>query len=98
MDRPSSTTAGPWWLVLATLFGGAFILQGGRGPQAGKDETRAAKAEAPRASGDTPEIADTNRLRRPLLQFLGLPSAERHADDQHRFDFKLSLEASDQRR
>src|SRR5438445_321894 len=70
MDRPSSTTAGPWWVVLATLFGGMFLLQGGRNPPTAKEEGRGAKSSATRPEGDN-EVAVKDPLRQPLLQFLG---------------------------
>ena len=69
-SEPKSTRPGPpWWLLIVTLLGGAFIVQ--RGNQPAEDKEAGTPPAVHAAATETSAAED--RIQAPLREFLGLP-------------------------
>lgn len=69
-ESRSPRTASPWWLLLMTVLGGAFLA--GRGTRPPEDKGAAAPPPA-RAAADSVKDSPEDRLLAPLREYLGLP-------------------------
>jgi hypothetical protein len=69
-ESKSNRTASPWWLLLMTVLGGAFLA--GRGTRPPEDKGTAAPPAA-RAASESEKASPEDRLQAPLREYLGLP-------------------------
>src|SRR5687768_9797655 len=70
-SEPRSTRPSPpWWLLIVTLLGGAFMVQRGNRPAEDKE---AGAPSVVRASAAAETSAAEDRLQAPLREFLALP-------------------------
>src|SRR5688572_702572 len=70
-ESQSPKPAMPLWLLVATLFGGAFLLQRGQYPN---DEKIAAPPAVVPARTSAEGSTSEDRMLAPLREFLGIPS------------------------